>query len=180
MPTDARSRQNRTALGGAVVALTISALAIGLTAGAAWADPSSTRLSTSSNPSVYGEPVPLTARVAGYGSGAPGGKVTFKKGKKKLGQVALRAPGGDTVLSAAENHTCALTAAGGAKCWGSNGSGKVGDGTTTQRPTPVDVVGLSSGVAAIAAGGTTSCAVMDTGAVKCWKKSKAKTTFNAK
>lgn len=152
----------------AISVVAISGLAIGLAAGSARADPSSTRLSTSSNPSVYGEPVSLTARVAGFGSGAPGGKVTFKKGKKKLGKVALRAPVGDTVLSAAENHTCALTASGGAKCWGSNGTGKVGDGTTTQRPTPVDVVGLSSGVAAIAVGGSTSCAVMDTGAARCW------------
>jgi alpha-tubulin suppressor-like RCC1 family protein len=51
--------------------------------------------------------------------------------------------------------------------FGSNGSGEIGDGTTTQRTTPVQVVGLS-GVVAIAAGESTSYALQADGAGGGW------------
>ena len=47
------------------------------------------------------------------------------------------------------SHTCAVTDAGGAKCWGAYSSRQLGDGSTTQRLAPVDVSGLSGGIKAI-------------------------------
>jgi len=43
-------------------------------------------------------------------------------------------------VRANEYHTCGVTAAGAAYCWGQNGSGQLGDGTTINRLTPVRVV----------------------------------------
>lgn len=80
---------------------------------------------------------------------------------------------GVRAISAGYMHTCALLNTGAVKCWGLNQYGQLGSTTnsgnaTAANPTPLDVQTLSSGVAAIASGYRTSCALLQTGAVKCW------------
>ena len=63
-----------------------------------------------------------------------------------LGSLELRIS-----IAAGWNHTCAATTAAGAKCWGYNHYGQLGNGNNTDSCILVDVRGLTSGVAAVAA-----------------------------
>ena len=66
-------------------------------------------------------------------------------------------------VAAGDSHTCALTTAGGVKCWGYNFFGQLGNGTTTNSNTPVNVFGLASGITAVATGDYHSCAITTAG-----------------
>ncbi|MFN8508333.1 MAG: hypothetical protein U0547_12325 [Dehalococcoidia bacterium] len=81
---------------------------------------------------------------------------------------------GVVAIAAGHDHTCAVTDAQvvpgfeRAKCWGDNSHGEVGIWVVgAYVNAPAQVLGLTSGVTAIAAGENFSCAVMS-GAAKCW------------
>ncbi len=63
-------------------------------------------------------------------------------------------------------HVCAIKS-GALYCWGSNGSGQLGNGSTSDSYSPVAVVGLSSGVYAVSTQQSRTCAIQN-GALKCW------------
>ena len=70
-------------------------------------------------------------------------------------------------IAIGNDHTCARLTDGTVLCWGLNGNGQLGDGTTTYRETPDAVPGLTS-VAEIATGGSHTCARRTDGTVLCW------------
>jgi alpha-tubulin suppressor-like RCC1 family protein len=69
----------------------------------------------------------------------------------------------------ASDNMCALLDDGSAACFGSNGVGQLGNGSTTLSQTPVVVSGLA-GAAWISAGtfATHHCALLATGSLRCW------------
>lgn len=81
-------------------------------------------------------------------------------------------------IAAGASHSCAIVAAGTSalqpgtitRCWGFNGTGQLGDGTSTDRTAPVAVSGLVNAVAITA--GTSlaghSCALLADGGMRCW------------
>ncbi len=63
-------------------------------------------------------------------------------------------------------HNCAILADATVHCWGGGASGRLGNGTTTDSPTPVPVTGLT-GVHSVSAGVNHTCAVAG-GMGHCW------------
>ena len=74
-------------------------------------------------------------------------------------------------ISAGSAFTCAVNTSGKAYCWGNNGGGRLGDGTTTQRTSPTAVTSLTSGsqrVSDLSTGLSHACAIISDGTLKCW------------
>jgi LPXTG-motif cell wall-anchored protein len=62
---------------------------------------------------------------------------------------------------------CVITETYSTYCWGGNGFGELGDGTTTDRSAPVAVSGVT-GAVAVSRSNFNTCVVLNTGGAKCW------------
>ena len=66
------------------------------------------------------------------------------------------------------NAACAVTLSGGVKCWGYNQYGRLGNNSTVDSLSPVDVVGLSGVISVSTSDAYHNCALLNNGKVKCW------------
>lgn len=87
--------------------------------------------------------------------------------------VAIAPLSGTTHVDVSQGSSCAIVN-GGLRCWGFNSNGQLGDGTTTTRTSPVQIIAALSSVTDVAIVGdwnsefyTTTCAVVG-GGLKCW------------
>jgi len=70
-------------------------------------------------------------------------------------------------ISAGNHYTCGVTTAGAGFCWGENGTGQLGDGSTTASITPLEVAGGHT-FSQISTGWTHTCGLTTSGAGYCW------------
>lgn len=87
-------------------------------------------------------------------------------GDVELGGIAVE-------LSVGGAHNCVVMDTGGVRCWGSNTYGQLGYGNTNnigdnETPASAGDVDLGGTAVQVAAGAEHTCAILDTGTVRCW------------
>ncbi len=87
-------------------------------------------------------------------------------GPAPLGGHAVRA------VSGGKGHTCVVLDDGSARCWGFGADGRLGYGSTSDitsaAAAPPIALGAGRTAVAISAGEAHTCAILDTGSVRCW------------
>jgi alpha-tubulin suppressor-like RCC1 family protein len=86
---------------------------------------------------------------------------------QSLTPVTIPGVTGATQLTAGDGFVCALLGSSQIKCWGSNYSYELGNGTTAETGTANFVVGISNATQ-VSAKGASACALLATTEVKCW------------
>lgn len=108
------------------------------------------------------------------------GQIGDNGGVDRLVPTAVNVAGivdfdGFTDITAGGDHTCAVTADGKVYCWGENSNGELGNNSTTDALTPVqvDATGITTAktFVEVKAGRTHTCGRMIDGLVYCWGSS---------
>ncbi len=73
----------------------------------------------------------------------------------------------DELSASSGSLTCGIATTGVTYCWGFNADGQVGDGTTTDRTAPVEVLGQHNFLT-VSAGPFHACGITDTNEAWCW------------
>jgi alpha-tubulin suppressor-like RCC1 family protein len=98
--------------------------------------------------------------------------------ESKLELVTAAAPLAFRQVSAGKGHSCGVTTDDRVYCWGRNGSGELGDGTTTNRLVPTPTVG-GYRFREVSVGEEYTCAITTDDRVFCWGFELAPDTTNA-
>jgi alpha-tubulin suppressor-like RCC1 family protein len=106
-------------------------------------------------------PTPGANTLTATSAGLTGSPVTFMASAIQTPAVSFE------TLVTGFDHTCGLTAGGNAYCWGWNEFGQVGDGTTTDRTSPMLVSG-DLRFQTLSAAGAHTCGVASDGVSYCW------------
>ncbi len=109
------------------------------------------------------------ASVSGYGTGQSIGNLP---GQMPPPDVDL-GPGTITQIAAGLGHYCVVFQDGTLRCWGTNSSGELGLGHTNHigddpGEMPPPIVNVGGNVVQLSLGHFMSCALLDTGRVRCW------------
>lgn len=104
-----------------------------------------------------------TSGQLGNGSGGAGFKSSTPVGVLNSAAVPFVA------TAAGDLHSCALSSAGDAYCWGEDINGELGDGSQVQKLTPVQVLAGGTKFSKISVGSGYSCAIESSGNdIDCW------------
>ncbi len=101
----------------------------------------------------------------GYGNG-----YTIGDDETAVSVGAVNVGGPVRQLAVGAEHTCALLVSGSVRCWGSNEAGQLGypNIVGVSSPATAGDVDVGGKVTQVAAGGFHTCAVLESGAVRCW------------
>lgn len=98
-------------------------------------------------------------------SGSLGSGSTAEASSKPVTVKGIR---NATAVTVGYEHACAVVDGGDVMCWGSNSDGQLGAYDPSESSKPVKVDGLDSPVVSLYSGGWNTCAVTQSGGVRCW------------